>query len=104
MPDVPATADFYRRMLGFKSDAGADTPDYCVVWRDNAAVHPARGEHPPTGVRIFFWVKDVNRLYEEVVQRGVEIAMPIGTRPYRVRDFALRDPNGVMVVCGQDWD
>jgi uncharacterized glyoxalase superfamily protein PhnB len=55
-------------------------------------------------VRIFFWVKDVDRLYEEVVQRGAAIAVPIATRPYGVRDFAVGDPNGVMVVCGQDWD
>jgi predicted enzyme related to lactoylglutathione lyase len=104
VPDVRATADFYRSVLGFKSDPGGDAPEYSVVWRDNAAVHLAPGEHAPTGVRIFFWVKDVNTLYEEVMQRGAAIAVPIGTRPYRVRDFTIRDPNGVMVVCGQDWD
>ena len=103
VPDVRVTADFYRSVLGFKSDPGAGTPEYSVVWRDNAAVHLTQGEHAPIGVRIFFWVKDVNTLYEEVVQRGVAIAVPIGTRPYGVRDFAIRDPNGIMVVCGQDW-
>jgi predicted enzyme related to lactoylglutathione lyase len=104
VPDVRATADFYRGVLGFRSDPGADTPEYSVVWRDNAAVHLAQGEQVPTGVRIFFWVKDVNTLYEEIVRRGAAVAVPIGTRPYGVRDFAIRDPNGVMVVCGQDWD
>jgi len=104
VPDVPATADFYRRTLGFRSDPEGETPDYTVVWRDNAALHLASGEHAPTGVRLFFWVKDVNSLYEEVIGRGVAIDTPIGTRPYRVRDFSIRDPNGVMVVLGQDWD
>ena len=42
VPDVSATADFYRRILGFKADPGTDTPEYSVVWRDNAAVHLAR--------------------------------------------------------------
>jgi predicted enzyme related to lactoylglutathione lyase len=102
--DVSATADFYRTILGFRSDSGADTPEYSVVWRDNAAVHLTRGDTVPSGVRIFFWVKDVNALYDEVVARGAAIAVPIETRPYRIRDFAIRDPNGVMVVCGQDWD
>ena len=104
VPDVPATAAFYRKILGFRSDPGAGTPEYTVVWRDNAAVHLARGEHAPLGVRIFFWVKDVNTLYEEVIRQGVAIDVPIGTRPYRVRDFSIRDPNGVAVVLGQDWD
>ena len=104
VPDVAATAAFYRRVLGFRCDTGAGTPEYTVVWRDNAAVHLARGEHAPLGVRIFFWVKDVNALYEEVIRQGVAIDVPIGTRPYRVRDFSIRDPNGVAVVLGQDWD
>lgn len=104
VPDVIATADFFRRILGFTIDAGAETPEYSVVWRDNAAVHLARGEHAPTGVRIFFWVKDVNTLYADVTRRGAAIAAPIGTRPYHVRDFSIRDPNGVELVFGQDWD
>ena len=68
VPDVSATADFYRSILGFKSDPEAETPEYIVVWRDNAAVHLTKGERAPTGVRIFFWVKDVNALHEEVIK------------------------------------
>jgi predicted enzyme related to lactoylglutathione lyase len=104
VPDVAATAAFYRRILGFKSDPEAATAEYAVVWRDNAALHLARGDHAPTGVRLFFWVRDVNALYEEVKGRGAAIEVPIGTRPYRIRDFSIRDPNGVMLVLGQDWD
>ncbi len=104
VPDVPATADFYRRVLGFRTDPGTDTPEYTVVWRDNAALHLARGEHLPNGVRLFFWVRDVDMLYQEVVGRGVAIDVPIGTRPYGVRDFSIRDPNGVVVILGQDWE
>jgi len=102
--DVPATAAFYRKMLGFRSDPEAETPEYTVVWRDNAAVHLAKGELAPTGVRIFFWVKDVNALHEEIIRRRVAIEVPIETRDYGIRDFSVRDPNGVMVVFGQDWD
>ena len=104
VPDVPATAAFYRAILGFTADPGAETPEYSVVWRDNAAVHLAQGRHPPTGVRIFFWVKDVNALYAEVTGRGAAIAVPIETRPYGLRDFSIRDLNGVELVFGQDLD
>ncbi len=103
VPDVLATADYYHKTLGFQSDPGALTPEYGVVWRDNAAVHLAKGDAPPSGVRIFFWVKDVNALYDAVIAQGAEIAMPIETRPYQIRDFGLRDPNGVLLVFGQDW-
>jgi catechol 2,3-dioxygenase-like lactoylglutathione lyase family enzyme len=104
VPDVPTTAEYYRNVLGFVSDPGAATPEYTVVWRDNASVHLAGGERAPTGVRIFFWVKHVDALYEDVRRRGAEIAIPLETRPYKIRDFSLHDPNGVLLVFGQDWD
>jgi catechol 2,3-dioxygenase-like lactoylglutathione lyase family enzyme len=104
VPDVAATADFFRRILGFISDPGTETAEYSVVWRDNAAVHLAKGQQAPTGVRVFFWVKDVNALHEQVIKRGVTIAVPLETRSYGIRDFAIRDPNGVLLVLGQDWD
>jgi predicted enzyme related to lactoylglutathione lyase len=103
VPDVPATADYYRRILSFRSDPGGSSPEYTVVWRDNASVHLAKGAQPPTGVRVFFWVKDVNALYEDVGKRGAKIVVPIDTRPYGIRDFAIQDPNGVLLVFGQDW-
>ena len=104
VPDVLATAEFYRKILGFKSDAGAATAEYAVVWRDNAAVHLTKGGDKPAGVRIFFWVKDVNALHDEVIKRGAKIDVPIQTRSYGICDFSVRDPNGVTVVFGQDWD
>lgn len=103
VPDVPATADYYRKVLGFESDPDGTAPEYTVVWRDNASVHLAQGEQAPTGVRIFFWVKDVDGLHEDVCKRGAEIAVPLETRPHKIRDFAIRDPNGVLLVFGQDW-
>lgn len=102
VPDVTATASFYGDVLGFKSDAGAASPDYTVVWRDNAAIHLVRGEPAPSGVRIFFWVRDVNAIHDDLVKRGVRIDVPIETRAYGVRDFSIHDPNGVMLVLGQD--
>jgi catechol 2,3-dioxygenase-like lactoylglutathione lyase family enzyme len=104
VPDVPATAEFYRTVLGFRTDPGAESPDYSVVWRDNAAVHLTSGEPAASGVRIFFWVRDVNTLYADVISHGAVIDVPIDTRSYGIRDFSIRDPNGVLLVFGQDWD
>ena len=47
---------------------------------------------------------DFNALHDEVIQRGARIDVPIQTRSYGIRDFSVRDPNGVMVIFGQDWD
>jgi catechol 2,3-dioxygenase-like lactoylglutathione lyase family enzyme len=47
VPDVAATATFYRDVLGFTWDFSSD--DYAVVWRDNSAIHLAKGNGRPTG-------------------------------------------------------
>jgi hypothetical protein len=51
---------------------GLRDEEYSVVWRDNSAIHLARGgERPPTGI-------------------------------HQIRDFKVRDPNGIEIVFGQD--
>lgn len=102
VPDVQASAAYYRDVLGFTFDFGDD--DYAVVWRDNSAIHFVKGETSPAGVHLFQWVKDADAIYEEARQGGAEITVDIGDRPYGVRDFRVRDPNGVDVVFGQDID
>jgi len=104
VPDVTATAEYYRSVLGFVSDSAGNSPEYSVVWRDHAAVHFARGENAPSGVRVFFWVKDVDRVHADVTAKGARVTVPIGTRPYHIRDFCVEDPNGVTLVFAQDWD
>ena len=103
VPDVTSIAAFYREVLGFRSDPEGTSDDYTVVWRDNAAIHFVRGESQPTGVELFQWVEDVDACHREVVERGGDVIVPLGNRPYGIRDFSLRDPNGMTVVFGQDW-
>jgi catechol 2,3-dioxygenase-like lactoylglutathione lyase family enzyme len=100
VPGVKATSAWYRDVLGFQCDFGDDA--YAVVWRDNSAIHFARAERAPTGVHLFQWVRDVDAYHDEVVARGAEVTVELADRPYEIRDFTVRDPNGIDVVFGQD--
>ena len=100
VPDVLATAAFYRDLLGFTWDFGDDT--YAVVWRDNSAIHFVRDEDGPRGVPLFQWVKNVDAYYREIVDRGAKVAAEPADQPYGLREFAVRDINGVRIVFGQD--
>ena len=102
VPDVAATASFYRDVLGFAWDFGDET--YAVVWRDNSAIHFVRDEASPKGVHLFQWVKDVDAYYREIVARGAEVAKEPADQPYGIREFDARDINGVRIVFGQDID
>jgi uncharacterized glyoxalase superfamily protein PhnB len=100
VPDVPATAAFYRDVLGFTWDFGDET--YAVVWRDNAAIHFVRDEAGPRGVDLFQWVNDVDAYYREVIDRGAHVTASPADQPYGIREFGLRDVNGVPIVFGQE--
>ena len=100
--DVAATAAFYRDVLGFVWDFGDDA--YAVVWRDNSAIHFVRGDASPRGVHLFQWVKDVDGYHREIVDRGAKVDEQPTDQPYGIREFGLRDVNGVRVVFGQDLE
>jgi hypothetical protein len=40
--------------------------------------------------------------YREVVGRGAKVAAEPANQPYGVREFGVRDINGVGIVFGQD--
>ena len=100
VPNVAAAAAFYRDMLGFTWDFGDDT--YAVVWRDNSAIHFVRDETSPKGVHLFQWVKDIDGYHREIIGRGVEVGTVPTNQPYGIREFGVRDINGVGIVFGQD--
>ena len=102
VPDVAATVAFYRDVLGFTCDFGDDR--YAVVWRDNSAIHFVRDQGPPRGVHMFQWVNDVDSYYDEIIGRGATVAAAPADQPYGIREFGLRDINGVEIVFGQDLE
>lgn len=53
-------------------------------------------------MHLFQWVRDVDAYYREIVARGAEVIEEPTDRPYDIRDFTIRDPNGVSIVFGQD--
>jgi uncharacterized glyoxalase superfamily protein PhnB len=49
----------------------------------------------------YFWVDDVDALYEEFVQRGAIIDYHLGTKPYGVREFGVQDIDEHDIAFGQ---
>jgi hypothetical protein len=102
VPDVLATAVYFRDVLGFHWDHGDE--HYAVVWRDNSAIHLTKGQHEPSGVHLFQWIRDVDAYHAEIAGRGATVSVAPGDRPYRLRDFSVVTPNGLTIVFGQDID
>lgn len=105
--DVPSTAEFYQKRLGFVPVFEADwyvhltMPDCPGV---NLAIldcrHdsvPASGRTEARGMLLNFETDDVDEEYRRLCDAGVEILLPIRDEPWGQRHFIVQGPGGVMV-------
>lgn len=111
--DVVKTAEFYRDQLGFKIvDYFLDPPVYAMVERNGIQVHFGKADHDSVqqsnvplrqvGFDLYFWVSDIEALFEEFSSKDVKIIEPLTTRVYGNVEFSVRDLNGFKLVFGQE--
>jgi hypothetical protein len=112
VPDVVGTAEFYREKLGFELlGYFADPPVYAMVRRDNAEIHFGKADseriqinetvRKGLGTDAYIFVSDVNALYEEFVERGVQIVEGPIKRIYNCTEITIKDCNGFQLVFGE---
>ncbi len=106
--DVGATVDLYRAWLGFERVDSAEEEASGIFGLRSGSVFLAfvqtereAGEPLGTGVRFYFDVDDVEAHYARAQAGGVEIVSPLAEKPYRMREYTLRDPNGYVLTFAQ---
>ena len=110
--DVVKTAEFYRDKLGFELlGYFLDPPVFAMVRRDSAEIHFGKADTEQTqtnemvrkglGTDAYIFVTDVNTLYEEFVESGVEIAEGPIKRVYDCTEITVKDCNGFQLVFGE---
>lgn len=113
--DVVAAASYFRDMLGFSYDRfWGEPPDFCMVARDG---HVVMLSQAPAGAPlvphwrvvdqmwdVYFWVDDVDSIYEELRARGATIDYHLGIKPYGVKEFGVQDVDDHDIAFGQVLD
>lgn len=102
------TKKFYQAVLGFGITFENEfylllhTPDktseLSFLLPDHESQQPLF--HKPfagTGVYLTIEVEEVDKLYETIRKKGIEIKIPIRDEPWGDRHFAISDPNGVSI-------
>lgn len=104
VPDVAETVRFYTEVLGFQSHRVES--DFAIVGIGQAILmfadqrmYGAMGG-AATGERGLFidirvMVHDVDTYYRRCLDAGLDIMHSIADRPYGLRDFIVRDLNGL---------
>jgi catechol 2,3-dioxygenase-like lactoylglutathione lyase family enzyme len=104
--DIQKTADFFVGGLGF--EVTLEPPGWIFVQKDNCMI--MLGECPDAipasklGDHSYFSylrVDDAGRYYEELKEKGVEVSSPISDKPWGMREFGLRTPEGHRITIGQ---
>ena len=99
--DLATAKRFYLDVLGFQLDF--DGPDVVGLLRDRVqfylivATSQNRRQDPGTG-NLVVLVEEVDSVFETCIAAGAEIIIEPDDRPYGQRDFALRDPDGNVLV------
>ena len=112
VPDVVKTAEFYRDKLGFEIlGFFANPPVYAMVRRGSAEIHFGKADSEKIqtnemvrrglGTDAYVFVTDVNALYQEFVEKGVEITEGPVKRIYDCVEITVKDCNGFQLVFGE---
>jgi len=105
--NVPASAAYFRDRLGFAIDfLYGDPPFYGAVSRGEICLHlrfvkqPNFAELAAREVSLILAsveVSDVQRLFDEFVERGAEIAQPPTRQSWGGTDCHVSDPDGNVI-------
>lgn len=111
VPDVVATAEYYRDVWGFHvSGYWREPPVFAVVERDNIEIFfnkARRGTRPRTGrveggYDLYLHVQGLDTWAATLRARGAEIIDGPELRVYGQRELVVRDLNGLIICLGEE--
>jgi len=103
--DIEHSIEFYTKKLGFDVEFRYED-FYAGVIKDGCSIHLKSGKpsieerknkRENIDLDIVFSVEGVENLYEEFVDRSIEIIQPLCDRPYG-KEFYIADPDGYILA------
>ena len=110
--DVRATMDFYGDVLGFERRFVSEDARFAIAVHGDAAVHFVASDDADAlratanNISIYLWVVGIDRLfaaYEPQLQTlpSDRVRAPFD-QPYGMREFHIKDPDGCLLMFGED--
>jgi len=111
--DLPASRDFYVRLLGFEVNYDSDwyvqlrgpkpaDLEVGIIKRTHELV-PRSFQTRPSGMYVTFVVPDVDELYEKARAMGVTVVQEPRNEFYGQRRVLLLDPAGCLIDICSPW-
>ncbi|MHA7775949.1 bleomycin resistance protein [Roseibium sp. M-1] len=103
--DLAVSVAYYRDRLLFDvrfewADADGEPPRYAILCRDNVELHLSSGaaRHPAAA---YCFVDGIDGYYAQVSEAGAGIEEAICDRPWNMREFGAKDPDGNILYFGE---
>lgn len=102
--DLEDSIEFYTKKLGFEVDFRYDD-FYAGISKDGCSIHLKPGtpsieerqnKRKNEDLDIVFSVDNIENLYEELLNRSVELIQPLRNMPYG-KEFYVADPDGYII-------
>jgi len=101
--NLQSTLDYYRNKLGFtdewmfnNTDGGIRRDDLRLLFAENkdftSDINNKKHRLP-----LMWFVEDIDAIYQEFKNRGIDIADELRNHPYGLREFAFIDVNGYYI-------
>ena len=109
--DLQRSVDWFVNVLGFKRPTlWGEPPEFAMPKRDGFIVmlEQRAGVAPrPHGALgctdAYFWIEGVDDFASELSQAGADVVeQPVDRPHYGMREFSVRDPDGHLLVFGED--
>jgi catechol 2,3-dioxygenase-like lactoylglutathione lyase family enzyme len=105
--DLEVSTRYYVDVLGFRKDP-IDAPGWSFLTRDRFSVmlgecrdaQPA-GELGDHSYFAYWNVEGIDAFHRELVSKGALVTSAPINKPWGLREFGLRTPDGHRIVCGQ---
>ncbi len=100
--DMKRSFRFYQA-LGFDVEPYEDGANYAFLRLGNSYIHLRRASekeftYNPGG--LYLYVEDVDGFYARVIANGIKTLGPPGDQQWKMREFALSDPDELLDPCG----
>jgi uncharacterized glyoxalase superfamily protein PhnB len=105
--NLTASIAYYRDALGFDVTFQYGDPSfYACLCRDEVSLHLRAANKPKKWLAgngaLCVFVKDVDFLHTELVERGANVLQPPRDYAYGMRDFDVTDPDGNQLTFGME--
>ena len=105
--DLATSVDYYVRVLGMSIDftvpgwAFLSRGSFRLMLGECSDAMPAHdtGDH---SYFVYVTVEGIDELYAEVVANGATLTQPLASKPWGMREFGVRTPEGHRIMFGQE--